>query len=98
VSAGRYSVQERLARWLLMCQDRLEDDHLPLTHDFLALMLSVRLPDVTAALHILEGEHAIQSHRGDVIVLNRPRLEELAAGAYTSLKHGSLRSRQAASY
>ena len=98
VSAGRYSVQERLARWLLMCQDRLEDDHLPLTHDFLALMLGVRRPGVTVALHILEGEHAIQSHRGDVIVLNRPRLEDLAAGAYTSLKHGSLRSREAASY
>jgi CRP-like cAMP-binding protein len=82
VSAGRYSVQERLARWLLMCQDRLEDTHLPLTHDFLAAMLGVRRPGVTVALHTLEGEHAIRSDRGDVIVLDRVRLEELAAGAY----------------
>ena len=98
VSAGRYSVQERLARWLLMCQDRLEDDHLPLTHDFLALMLGVRRPGVTVALHVLEGEHAIRSDRGEVIVLDRARLEELAAGAYTPLQQGLLRSREAASY
>jgi CRP-like cAMP-binding protein len=83
VSAGRRSVQERLARWLLMCQDRLESDHLPLTHDFLASMLGVRRPGVTVALHMLEGEHAIRSDRADVIVLDRTRLETLAAGAYT---------------
>jgi CRP-like cAMP-binding protein len=82
VSAGRYSVQERLARWLLMCQDRLQDDHLPLTHDFLALMLGVRRPGVTVALHTLEGEHAIRSDRADVIILDRARLEILAGGAY----------------
>jgi CRP-like cAMP-binding protein len=91
VSAGKYAVQERLARWLLMCQDRLEADHLPLTHDFLAAMLGVRRPGVTVALHILEGEHAIRSDRGDIVILDRARLEELAAGAYSPLRHKLLK-------
>jgi CRP-like cAMP-binding protein len=39
---GRYNMHERLARWLLMCHDRIDDDNLPLTHDFLSLMLGVR--------------------------------------------------------
>jgi CRP-like cAMP-binding protein len=98
VSAGRYGVQERLARWLLMCQDRLESDHVPLTHDFLALMLGVRRPGVTVALQMLEGEHAIRSDRADVIVLDRTRLEKLAAGGYTPLKRDLGRLREPASY
>jgi hypothetical protein len=55
-----------------------------LSHDVLAIMLGVRRPGVTVALHMLEGEHAIRSDRGDVIVLDRARLEELATGAYKS--------------
>lgn len=38
---ARYSMQERLARWLLMCHDRLESDNLALTHEFLGMMLGV---------------------------------------------------------
>ena len=79
---GRYNMQERLARWLLMCQDRLGGDNLPLTHEFLALMLGVRRSGVTNELHILEGIHAIKATRGNVRVIDRERLEEVAGGCY----------------
>jgi CRP-like cAMP-binding protein len=79
---GRYNMQERLARWLLMCQDRLGGDNLPLTHEFLALMLGVRRSGVTNELHILEGIHAIKATRGNVRVIDRARLEEVAGGCY----------------
>jgi CRP-like cAMP-binding protein len=79
---GRYSMQERLARWLLMCHDRLGGDHLLLTHEFLALMLGVRRSGVTNELHILEGIHAIKATRGNIQVIDRDRLEEVAGGCY----------------
>jgi CRP-like cAMP-binding protein len=82
LASGRYSVKERLARWLLMCQDRLGGDNLALTHEFLALMLGVRRPGVTSELQVLEGMHAIKVTRGNVQVINRGRLEEIAGGCY----------------
>jgi CRP-like cAMP-binding protein len=79
---ARYSVQERLARWLLMCHDRLDGDNLAVTHEFLALMLGVRRSGVTDHLHILEGRHAIRSTRGNVRVLSRDTLLDIAGGCY----------------
>jgi CRP-like cAMP-binding protein len=78
---GRYKIERRLARWLLMSQDRL-GDKLNLTHDFLALMLGVRRPSVTDALHALEGEQMIKAARGQITIRSREKLEELAGGAY----------------
>ncbi|MDI6028682.1 Crp/Fnr family transcriptional regulator [Corticibacterium sp. UT-5YL-CI-8] len=79
---ARYNMPERLARWLLMCHDRLRNDDLPLTHEFLSLMLGVRRSGVTNEIHILEGYHAIKATRGNIKVLDRPRLEDVAAGSY----------------
>jgi CRP-like cAMP-binding protein len=79
---GRYSIPERLARWLLMSHDRLGSNDLPLTHEFLALMLGVRRSGVTNELHILEGIHAIKATRGNVRILDRDKLEEIAGGCY----------------
>jgi CRP-like cAMP-binding protein len=79
---ARYKMPERLSRWLLMCHDRVDSDNIPLTHDFLSLMLGVRRAGVTDELHVLEGLGAIRSTRGNVQVLNRQRLEELAGGSY----------------
>jgi CRP-like cAMP-binding protein len=75
-------VEARLARWLLMCHDRVEGDDIPLTHEFIAMMLGVRRPGVTVALHVLEGMQVIRSKRGVVTVLDREKLEELADEAY----------------
>lgn len=79
---GRYSVDQRTARWLLMSHDRLDSDELPLTHDFLSLMLGVRRSSVTNALHALEGMLAIRANRGRITVRDRTRLEEIAGGCY----------------
>jgi CRP-like cAMP-binding protein len=79
---ARYNMSERLARWILMCHDRLRDDDLPLTHEFLSLMLGVRRSGVTNEIHILEGAHAIKATRGNIRVLDRQKLEDMAAGSY----------------
>lgn len=78
---SRYEIEQRLARWVLMSQDRLGGE-LPLTHDFLALMLGVRRPSVTDALHKLEGTGAIKAERSLILVRDRKKLEEIAGQAY----------------
>src|SRR5262249_39111293 len=75
-------IEERLARWLLMAQDRVDGDELFLTHEFLAVMLGVRRAGVTTALHQLEAQALISTARGSVIVLDRAGLEESANGLY----------------
>jgi CRP-like cAMP-binding protein len=79
---GHGKVEARLARWLLMVHDRMDGDEVPLTHEFLALMLGVRRPGVTEALHVLEGRQAIRTARSLIVVTDRARLEESAAGLY----------------
>lgn len=75
-------IGERLARWLLMAQDRADASELYLTHDFLALMLGVRRAGVTVALHNLEESGLIETARGRVVILDRDRLREHAKGFY----------------
>lgn len=77
-----HQINERLARWLLMCHDRSESDDLALTHEFMGVMLSVRRPSVTNALHILEGERLIRLERGLVTIRDRTALETYAGDAY----------------
>jgi CRP-like cAMP-binding protein len=79
---GRYSIHERLARWLLMCHDRVDGDNLPLTHEFVSLMLGVRRAGVTEALHVLEGRGLIGVSRGGIIVRDRTKLQDAANGCY----------------
>lgn len=79
---GSHPVGRRLARWLLMCHDRLDGDELPLTHEFIAVMLGVRRPGVTEALQMLETEQAIRAERRNIIVLYRRKLEEIAGDGY----------------
>lgn len=79
---ARYNMPERLARWLLMCHDRLQTDDLPLTHEFLSIMLGVRRSGVTNEIHILEGVHAIKATRGNIKIINRQKLEDIAGGSY----------------
>jgi CRP-like cAMP-binding protein len=81
---GRHKLEERLARWLLMAHDRVDGDELPLTHEFLSLMLGVRRSGVTVALKILEREGMVKARRGGVTITDRGGLEECANGAYRS--------------
>jgi len=82
VSNAIHDVTERLARWLLMCHDRVSGNEIALTHEFLSLMLSVRRPSVTTSLHILEGNGFIRSERGNIIMRNRNAMVEFARDAY----------------
>lgn len=82
VSNALHTVEERLARWLLMAHDRMPDDNVPLTHDYLALMLAVRRPSVTTALHVLEGGGLLRATRGNIQIRDRAGLEEFAGAAY----------------
>jgi CRP-like cAMP-binding protein len=82
VANASFELPQRLARWLLMCHDRVEDDALPLTHDSMAMMLAVRRSGVTVTLHTIEGTGAISAKRGQIVIRDRARLEELAGESY----------------
>jgi CRP-like cAMP-binding protein len=82
LSNGSHRIEERLARWLLMCHDRLDGDDLPLTHEFIAIMLAVRRAGVTEALKIREERGVIQTRRGNIMVLDRAGLEASAGDSY----------------
>ena len=72
----------RLARWLLMCHDRVEGDDIAITHRFMASMIGAPRTAVTAALHALESDRLVKAQRGVVIVIDRRGLEALAGSGY----------------
>lgn len=82
VAQSKATLGIRLARWLLMCNDRVRDNQIPLTHDLVADMLGTRRAGVTVALHELEGEGLIRSKRCLVEVLDRAGLEQKAGDFY----------------
>jgi CRP-like cAMP-binding protein len=82
VANARGKIEERLSRWLLMAQDRLQSDKLLLTHEFLSLMLGVRRAGVTTALQELERRCVIATARGEITVRDRDGLIETANGLY----------------
>lgn len=77
-----HELEQRLARWLLMCQDRVDTPLLPLTHEFLAQMLGTGRPSVSLAVGILENAGTIENLRGTVKILNRKSLEQAACECY----------------
>ena len=77
-----HDVEERLARWILMTQDRIGSDQLPLTQEFLSHMLGTRRSSVTVAAGLLQRAGLISYTRGNITVLNRKRLEEAACDCY----------------
>lgn len=76
------TLEERLARWLIMAQDRLERSELVLTHELLGLMLGVRRAGVSVALNHFASKCLTRSDRGSVTILDREGLEETANGLY----------------
>lgn len=79
-----FDIEARLARWLLMMQDRMGGQDLYLTHEFLSAMLGVRRPGVTVASHVLEGTGAIRNKRGHIEIRDRDKLLDLAGDGYGS--------------
>lgn len=81
-----HTLDQRLARWMLVATSRLGDTGLDITHDRLAMLLGVRRAGVTLALHILEGNHAIRSRRGRIELRDTSRLAELSCGCERAIE------------
>jgi CRP-like cAMP-binding protein len=79
---GLHTVEKRCCRWLLMTQDRVGSNVLPLTHEFLAIMLGVRRASVTEVLQPIQERGIIRSVRGKIDILDRPALESLTCECY----------------
>ena len=77
-----HDIKQRLARWLLMTQDRVDSESLPITHDFLATMLGTDRPSVSLAAGLLQKKKLIEYTRGAVKIVNRKKLEDSACECY----------------
>lgn len=81
-----HEVAQRLTRWLLMTHDRTHSDTFHLTQEFLADMLGVRRSSITVAAGVLQNDHLIHYSRGEIIILDRLGLEQVACECYQALK------------
>jgi CRP-like cAMP-binding protein len=79
---GAHSLQQRLARWLLMMRDRGDEDTLPLTQDILAEMLGARRPSITNAARELEQAGLIERGRRQVRIVDRAGLTKASCECY----------------
>ncbi len=81
-----HELAERLARWLLMCHDRMQADDLHITHEFLSMMLGTRRSSVTVAAGMLQKAGLIEHTRGCVHIENRKGLEEASCECYAVIR------------
>jgi CRP-like cAMP-binding protein len=81
-----HEIEQRLARWLLMSQDRVGSESLPITHDLLSQMLGSGRPSVTVAAGALQRGRIIEYTRGMVKILNRKALENAACECYAVIR------------
>ena len=81
-----HTTEERLARWLLMCQDRVDSSKLNLTQEFLSEMLGTRRATVNVAAITLQSASLIQYNRGQITVIDREGLEAFSCECYGMLR------------
>jgi CRP-like cAMP-binding protein len=80
-----HTAEERLARWFLMCQDRVDSEDLNLTQEFIAEMIGTRRATVTAAALTLQSAQLIQYNRGRIKIIDRPGLQAFACECYEAI-------------
>jgi CRP-like cAMP-binding protein len=83
---GRHTLPERLARWLLTARDRATSNKLPLSHEFLSMMLGVRRAGVTVAVGTLKAAGLIYNTHGQVTIVDRPGLEGACCECYRTVR------------
>jgi CRP-like cAMP-binding protein len=83
---GRHTLPERLARWLLMARDRASSDDLPLSHEFLSMMLGVRRAGVTVTVGTLKSAGLINNSHGRVTIIDRQGLEAASCECYRAVR------------
>jgi CRP-like cAMP-binding protein len=83
---GLHATEARLARWLLQTRDRVDDDTLPLTQEFLSQMLAVRRTTVTLVARQLEELGVIRHRRGRIEIADRKGLEDIACECYAIVR------------
>jgi CRP-like cAMP-binding protein len=79
---AQFTIEQRLARWLLMCHDRADREDLPLTHELLSQLLGVRRAGVTTGLRVLELSGALKTRRGGISIRDRAVLRTIAGASY----------------
>ena len=84
---AKHNMEQRLARWLLLCSDRVHTETFNLSHEFLADMLGSTRPTVSIAAGSLKEEGLIDYNRGVIRILDAKRLEERACECYQVIKN-----------
>jgi CRP-like cAMP-binding protein len=82
-----HPLEQRFCRWLLVAHDSTPSDSLPITHEYLAMMLGVQRTGVSLTANILQRAGLIRCGRGHVDIVDRPRLEAIACECYATLRH-----------
>jgi CRP-like cAMP-binding protein len=81
-----HDIEQRLARWLLMCQDCVDSEQVPVTHEVLAQMLGTGRPSVSLAAGILQRAGWIENFRGAFRILDRKKLEASSCECYRAIQ------------
>ena len=79
---ARHNLPERLARWLLMTRDRVDTDHLPVTQEFLSIMLGVRRAGVSLGANTLQSGGLIRQSRGRITIIDQAGLKDASCDCY----------------